>query len=72
MKAIIGIVIGLLLSSTISPAADKIRVSGGDMTPLHAIIWVANQEGLFKKHGLDVGIFDDEQRHLGRADAAFQ
>jgi len=54
MKAIIGIVIGLLLSSTISPAADKIRVSGGGMTPLHSIIWVANQEGLFKKHGLDV------------------
>jgi len=54
MKAIIGIIIGLLISSTISPAADKIRVSGGGMTPLHSIIWVANQEGLFKKHGLDV------------------
>jgi NitT/TauT family transport system substrate-binding protein len=54
MRAIIGIVIGLLLGSTISPGADKIRVSGGGITPLHSIIWVANQEGLFKKHGLEV------------------
>src|SRR6266511_3653583 len=54
MRAIIGIVIGLLLGSTIAPAADKVRVSGGGITPLHSIIWVANQEGLFKKHGLDV------------------
>ena len=54
MKAIIGIVVGLLLGSTIAPAADKVRVSGGGITPLHSIIWVANQEGLFKKHGLDV------------------
>jgi NitT/TauT family transport system substrate-binding protein len=35
-------------------AAEKIRVSGGGMTPLHSIIWVANQEGLFKKYGMDV------------------
>ena len=33
--------------------ADKIRVSGGGTTPLHSIIWVANQEGLFKKYGMD-------------------
>jgi len=36
------------------------RTGGGQgarqrgITPLHSIIWVANQEGLFKKHGLDV------------------
>jgi NitT/TauT family transport system substrate-binding protein len=35
-------------------AAEKIRVSGGGMTPLHSIIWVANQEGLFKKYGMNV------------------
>jgi NitT/TauT family transport system substrate-binding protein len=54
MKAIIGIVIALLFSSTILSAADKLRVSGGGITPLHSIIWVANHEGLFKKHGLEV------------------
>ena len=54
MRAIIGIVIGLLLGSTIAPAAAKVRVSGGGIAPLHSIIWVANQEGRFKKHGLDI------------------
>jgi len=50
----IGLAIGFLLLSTLALAADRIRVSGGGMTPLHGIIWVANQEGLFKKYGLEV------------------
>ena len=54
MNVIIGIVIALLFSSTMSSAADKVRVSGGGITPLHSIIWVANHEGLFKKYGLEV------------------
>jgi len=44
----------LLFSATASSAADKIRVSGGGITPMHSVIWVAQQEGLFKKYGLDV------------------
>lgn len=36
-----------------SLSADKIRISGGGMTPLHSIIWVANQEGMFKQYGLE-------------------
>ena len=47
----VGVAVGLLLVSTITLATDKIRISGGGITPLHAIIWVANQEGLFKKYG---------------------
>jgi NitT/TauT family transport system substrate-binding protein len=35
-------------------AVDKIRVGGGGVTPMHSVIWVANQEGLFKKYGLEV------------------
>jgi NitT/TauT family transport system substrate-binding protein len=50
----VGVAVGLLLVSTITLATDKIRISGGGITPLHAIIWVANQEGLFKKYGLEV------------------
>jgi len=49
-----GVAMGLVFASSITLAADKIRISGGGMTPLHAIIWVANQEGLFKKYGLEV------------------
>jgi NitT/TauT family transport system substrate-binding protein len=37
-----------------SSAAEKIRVGGGGVTPMHSVIWVANREGLFKKYGLDV------------------
>jgi len=44
----------LLLNGVPVGGAEKIRVSGGGMTPLHSIIWVANQEGLFKKYGMDV------------------
>ena len=44
----------LLLSASVLPAADKVRVSGGGITPLHAIIWVAHHEGLFRKYGLEV------------------
>ena len=44
----------LLLSAIVLPAADKVRVSGGGITPLHGIIWVAHHEGLFKKYGLEV------------------
>ena len=49
----VGVAVGLLFVSTITLATDKIRISGGGITPLHAIIWVANQEGLFKKYGLE-------------------
>jgi len=48
-----GVAIGLLFVSSITLAAERIRISGGGMTPLHAIIWVANQEGLFKRYGLE-------------------
>jgi len=54
MRTIIGIVLRLLLGSTIALAADKVRVSGGGITPLHSIIWVADHEGLFRKYGLEV------------------
>jgi NitT/TauT family transport system substrate-binding protein len=46
--------VSLLLSATVLFAADRVRVSGGGITPFHAIIWVAHHEGLFKKHGLEV------------------
>jgi ABC-type nitrate/sulfonate/bicarbonate transport system substrate-binding protein len=47
------VVFSLALIIRPSDALEKIRISGGGMTPLHAIIWVANQEGLFKKYGLE-------------------
>ena len=46
--------LAVLLAAGEVSGADKIRVSGGGITPLHSLIWVANQEGLFKKYGMDV------------------
>jgi NitT/TauT family transport system substrate-binding protein len=37
-----------------SSAAEKIRVGGGGVTPMHSVIWVAHREGLFRKYGLEV------------------
>jgi len=47
------ILLALLTNAAIAPAAERVRVSGGGITPLHSIIWLANQEGMFKKYGLD-------------------
>jgi ABC-type nitrate/sulfonate/bicarbonate transport system substrate-binding protein len=44
----------LVVTSSATMAAEKIRVSGGGITALHSIIWVASQEGLFRKYGMDV------------------
>jgi len=35
-------------------ALDKIRVGMGAFSPSNSAIWVAEERGLFKKHGLDV------------------
>src|SRR5689334_1330934 len=53
MKALLASFITLFLMATCLSAAEKVRISGGGMTPLHGIIWVASQEGLFKKYGLE-------------------
>lgn len=54
LRFILTVVAILASSATVLPAADKVRVSGGGITPLHSIIWVAHHEGLFKKYGLEV------------------
>ena len=51
---LIALLAAFLLVPAVVKGADKVRVSGGGITPLHAIIWVANHEGLFKKYGLEV------------------
>ena len=43
MKVTIGIAIALLLGSTIVSGTENLRGSGGGITPLHSIIWVANR-----------------------------
>ena len=50
---VIAVILWLMPTVAVS-AAEKIRVSGGGITPMHSVIWVAQQEGLFKKYGLEV------------------
>jgi NitT/TauT family transport system substrate-binding protein len=48
----------LFLLCTISPSTlyglDKIRIGMGALSPTNAAVWVAEERGIFKKHGLDV------------------
>ena len=50
---LIAVILWLMPAVTVS-GAEKIRVSGGGITPMHSVIWVAQQEGLFKKYGFEV------------------
>lgn len=50
---VILVVISFFLWTKTSAGLEKIRISGGGITPLHAIIWVAKQEGRFKQYGLE-------------------
>jgi len=37
-----------------SHAIEEMRVGSGGFTPLHSIIWAANQQGIFKTYGFGV------------------
>jgi NitT/TauT family transport system substrate-binding protein len=52
-RVFVAAVFAVLAHAAVTSAAERIRISGGGMTPLHSIIWVANQEGMFKKYGLE-------------------
>src|SRR5688572_23027563 len=45
------IAFGLTLNSAI--AADRLRIGLSSFTPINAAIWIAEEKGLFKKHGID-------------------
>jgi NitT/TauT family transport system substrate-binding protein len=45
--------IGSFLSSATALGLDKIRIGMGAFSPTNSAIWVAEQRGFFKKHGLE-------------------
>jgi NitT/TauT family transport system substrate-binding protein len=57
--------IALLLQFASADCAEKIRVGGGGVTPMHSVIWVAQQEGLFKKYGMEVEYLAPNSGTLG-------
>jgi len=47
---------GALLLSPRADAQDKIRMGLSSVSALHSAMWVAEQKGLFRKHGIDTEI----------------
>ena len=34
-------------------AADRVRIGLSSFTPINAALWIAEEKGLFKKHGIE-------------------
>ena len=49
--------LALLLGACLSPskvvAADRLRIGLSSFTPINAALWIAEEKGLFKKHGIE-------------------
>jgi NitT/TauT family transport system substrate-binding protein len=50
------VLIGLLFVWRPSTAQDKVRMGLSSVSGLHSAVWVAEQKGLFRKHGIDAEI----------------
>jgi len=50
---VLGLLIALLFSSSASLALDKIRIGLSSVSALHGAVWVAQEKGLFRKHGIE-------------------
>ncbi len=43
----------LLFLSPPSPAAEKVRIGLSSVSAMHGAVWVAEEKGIFKKHGIE-------------------
>jgi len=50
---VLGLLIAVLFSSSASLALDKIRIGLSSVSALHGAVWVAQEKGLFRKHGIE-------------------
>src|SRR6266404_8659519 len=48
--------IGLLFMWRPATAQDKVRMGLSSVSGLHSAVWVAEQKGLFRKHGIDAEV----------------
>ena len=46
-------VILLLPASTSFAALDKVRIGMGAFSPTNSAVWIAEERGFFKKHGVE-------------------
>jgi len=49
-------VLGLLLIGSHGLAQDKVRMGLSSVSALHSAVWIAEQRGLFRKHGIDAEV----------------
>ena len=50
------LLIGLLFVWRAATAQDKVRMGLSSVSGLHSAVWVAEQKGLFRKHGIDAEV----------------
>jgi NitT/TauT family transport system substrate-binding protein len=48
--------LGMALAAPFAGAQDKVRMGLSSVSGLHAAVWVAEQKGLFRKHGIDAEV----------------
>src|SRR5688572_23448289 len=46
----------LVAAATSVSAQDKVRMGLSSVSGLHAAVWVAEQKGLFRKHGIEAEV----------------
>src|SRR4030095_12547211 len=51
--AILAVLLGACLSPSKVVAADRLRIGLSSFTPINAALWIAEEKGLFKKHGIE-------------------
>lgn len=58
MKRLAGsiLLLGMMMAAPRAVAQDKMRVGLSSVSALHSAMWVAEQKGLFRKHGIDVEV----------------
>ena len=50
------LLIGFLFVWRPATAQDKVRMGLSSVSGLHSAVWVAEQKGLFRKHGIDAEV----------------
>jgi ABC-type nitrate/sulfonate/bicarbonate transport system substrate-binding protein len=56
-RILLAVVFSLALDSMLQARAqDKMRLGLSSVSALHSAVWIAEQKGLFRKHGIDAEV----------------
>lgn len=53
---LVGLIVVLLSPNAFSQSLDRVRVGLSALSPSNWVVWVAEEKGLFKKHGIDAQV----------------